>query len=370
MAVYKVKDSGSLSVNKSDDLCVHFLESLFDGIQKELLPVCIDAYPYDDKDILRYEAIITDKDTEEEIADYLVSVYPDGIMDIIDMDVLSSRYDKKGCDYRYHEDYQDAYIASCDTSSKSDYACMVNDACGVIMEFLDEVFYDVSVSAYLNDDLSDENDEVSCVYGCTSCRSCAYEDMVSNGITQCPSYVPTQPIMSYGWLAGHTEDVPTIPDKTDKDSMDAIRKRNKKKAGKSELEQRKTLLNGNRSISRHRSYEAEEEDDNDDKGMYYRFYSLLYAERHLSELLKYPEVENSVHDFEIFTYSPSGVKAALQEKMFLKKQDYAVINRIRSGFADVIVGYLVPESVKDTNTWEYAEISVGMNQDIKVTWRH
>lgn len=369
MAVYKVKDSGSLSINKSDDLCVHFLESLYDGIQKELLPVSIDAYPYDDKDILRYEAIITDRDTEEEIADYLVSVYPDGIMDIIDMDVLENRYDKKGYDYRYHADYQDAYVGSCDTSSKSDYDDMVNDACGVIMEFLDEVLYDVNVSAYLNNDaLSDADEDVSCVYGCASCRSCAYEDMVSAGVTQCPSYVPTQPIMSYGWLAGHTEDVPTIPDKTDKGSMDAIRKRNKKKAGKSELEQRKTLLNVNKSISRHRSYEAEEEDD--DKGMYYRFYSLLYAERHLSELLKYPEVENNVHDFEIFTYSPSGVKAALQEKMFLKKQDYAVINRIRNGFADVIVGYLVPESVKDTNTWEYAEISVGMNQDIKVTWRH
>lgn len=361
MAVYKVKDSGSLTINKSDDLCVHFLESLYDGIQKELLPVRIDAYPYNDKDILRYEAVITDKTTEEELADYLVSVYPDGMMDIIDMDVLYDRYDKKGYDYRYHADYQDAYVGSCDTRSNSDYDDMVNDACVVIMEFLDEVLYDVDVYAYLNDDSSED---VSCVY------SCAYEDMVSNGITQCPSYVPTQPIMSYGWLAGHTEDVPTIPNKTDKDSMDAIRKRNKKRAGKSELEQRKTLLNVNKSTSRHRSYEADTDEDKDVNGMFYRFYSLLYAERHLSELLKYPEVENNVHDFEIFTYSPSGVKAALQEKMFLKKQDYAVINRIRNGFADVIVGYLVPESVKDTNTWEYAEISVGMNQDIKVTWRH
>lgn len=360
MAIYSVKDNGSLSMNKSDDLCIHFLESLYDCAQRELLPVRIDAYPYNDKDILRYEAIITNRDTEEEIADYLVSVYPDGIMDIIDMDVLSDRYDKKGYDYRCHEDYQDAYVCSCDTESKSDYDDMVNNACGVIMEFLDEVLYDIDVSAYLNDDLGGAEEDVSC-------RSYAYEDMVSNGITQCPSYVPTQPIMSYGWLAGHTEDVPTIPDKTDKSSMDAIRKRNKKRAGKSELEQRKTLLNGNKGISRHRSYEAEEDDD---KGMYYRFYSLLYAERHLSELLKYPDVENNVHDFEIFTYSPSGVKTALQEKMFLKKQDYAVINRIRSGFSDVIVGYLVPESVKDTNTWEYAEISVGMNQDIKVTWRH
>ena len=105
MAVYSVKDSGSLSMNKSDDLCIHFLESLYDCAQSELLPVRIDAYPYNDKDILRYEAIITNRDTEEEIADYLVSVYPDCIMDIIDMDVLSDRYDKKGYDYRCHEDY-------------------------------------------------------------------------------------------------------------------------------------------------------------------------------------------------------------------------------------------------------------------------
>ena len=78
MAVYSVKDSGSLSMNKSDDLCIHFLESLYDCAQSELLPVCIDAYPYNDKDIVRYEAIITNRDTEEEIADYLVSVYREG----------------------------------------------------------------------------------------------------------------------------------------------------------------------------------------------------------------------------------------------------------------------------------------------------
>ena len=46
MAVYSVKDYGSLSMNKSDDLCIHFLESLYDCAQSELLPVRIDAYPY------------------------------------------------------------------------------------------------------------------------------------------------------------------------------------------------------------------------------------------------------------------------------------------------------------------------------------
>ena len=168
MAVYKVKDNGSLSMNKSDDLCIHFLESLYDCAQRELLPVRIDAYPCNDKDILRYEAIITDRDTEEEIADYLVSVYPDGIMDIIDMDVLSDRYDKKGYDYRCHVDYQDAYVCSCDAESKSDYDDMVNNACGVIMEFLEEVLYDIDVSSYLNDDLGGAEEDVSC-------RSYAYD---------------------------------------------------------------------------------------------------------------------------------------------------------------------------------------------------
>lgn len=132
MTVYRVKDSGILSANKADELCVNFLESLYDRMKKELLPVRIDVFPYNDKDILRYEAIITDKDTEKEIADYLVSVYPDGLMDIIDMDVLSGRHDKSGFDYRYHEDYQDACIGSCDTSSQSDYDDMVMSACGCI----------------------------------------------------------------------------------------------------------------------------------------------------------------------------------------------------------------------------------------------
>lgn len=132
MTVYRVKDSGILSANKADELCVHFLESLYDCFRIERLPVRIDAYPYDDKDILRYEAIITDKNTEEEIAGCLVSVYPDGIMDIIDMTLLSSRYDKKGYDYRCHADYPDAYIGSCDTSSKSDYDDMVRSACGAL----------------------------------------------------------------------------------------------------------------------------------------------------------------------------------------------------------------------------------------------
>lgn len=105
-------------------------------------------------------------------------------------------------------------------------------------------------------------------------------------------------------------------------------------------------------------------------GMAYRFYSLLYGERTLAQCMEYPDVENNVHDFEVFAMSPSGVKAALKETAFLKKQDYAIINRLRSGFMDVIVGYVIPESVKYTNTWEYAEVSVSMDQDIKVTWRH
>ena len=41
-----------------------------------------------------------------------------------------------------------------------------------------------------------------------------------------------------------------------------------------------------------------------------------------------------------------------------------------SGYVDVIVGYVIPESVLETNTWEYAEVSVNMDQSIRVTWRH
>lgn len=126
-----------------------------------------------------------------------------------------------------------------------------------------------------------------------------------------------------------------------------------------------------RNVVRKRRYEADSDDANiKDNGMAYRFYSLLYGERTLAQCMEYPDVENNVHDFEIFAMSQSGVKAALKETTFLKKQDYAIINRLRSGFMDVIVGYVIPESVKDTNTWEYAEVSVGMDQDIKVTWRH
>lgn len=126
-----------------------------------------------------------------------------------------------------------------------------------------------------------------------------------------------------------------------------------------------------RNVVRKRRYEADGDDATiKDNGMHYRFYSLLYGERTLAQCMEYPDVENNVHDFEVFSMSPSGVKAALKETTFLKKQDYAIVNRLRSGFMDVIVGYVIPESVKDTNTWEYAEVSVGMDQDIKVTWRH
>lgn len=341
--MYPVKDNGIFLTNRASDLCVNFLESLVDKFKADGISMRVDALPLDVSDMLRYDIRITDTETDYEKAQFVLSVYSDGYMDVINLDTLSYVAKRDDYDYRNHTDYEDAFVAYCnlnDDDSMIDYQNMVSSACNIIADYVQEDFD----SPYH-----------------------AFEDVCSAGITQCPSYVPTQPLVAYGWLAGHTEDVPVIPDKTDKSSMDAIRNRNRRKAGKSEIEyQRKTL-------AKKRRFEADEEtgeETNDRKGMFYRFYSLLYAERHLSELLKYPEVENNVHDFEIFTYSPSGVKAALQEKMFLKKQDYAIINRIRNGFADVIVGYLVPESVKDTNTWEYAEISVGMNQDIKVMWRH
>lgn len=127
-----------------------------------------------------------------------------------------------------------------------------------------------------------------------------------------------------------------------------------------------------RRLSCGKRYEADGDDGASTKttGMAYRFYSLLYGERTLAQCMEYPAVENNVHDFEVFAMSQAGVKAALKETAFLKKQDYAIINRLRSGFMDVIVGYVIPESVKYTNTWEYAEVSVGMDQDINVTWRH
>ena len=86
--------------------------------------------------------------------------------------------------------------------------------------------------------------------------------------------------------------------------------------------------------------------------------------------MEYPDIEASIHDFEFFSASPNGVAFQLTRLAFLKKQDYAIINNIRSGYVDVIVGYVIPESVLETNTWEYAEVSVNMDQSIRVTWRH
>lgn len=159
------------------------------------------------------------------------------------------------------------------------------------------------------------------------------------GITQVPAWQPDS-VLVQEIPPLHDDSVPVIPSKI---SGDLIRTRSKIKTRKMEA---------------------------GDAGMQYRYYSLLYKTRVLSDLFKYPEIEDSVHDFEFYASSPNGVAFQLTRLAFLKKQDYAIINRIRSSYADVIVGYVIPESILESNTWEYAEVYVGMDQSIRVTWRH
>ena len=161
------------------------------------------------------------------------------------------------------------------------------------------------------------------------------------GVTQVPGWIPDN-IVVQAVSQKHFDDVPVIP----------------------------CRVKGDLVVSAKRGKQRKTEAGNDDFGMHYRYYSLLYKKRELSDLMKYPDIEDSTHDFEFFSASPSGVAFQLTRLAFLKKQDYAIINNIRSGYVDVIVGYVIPESVLETNTWEYAEVSVNMDQSIRVTWRH
>ena len=99
-----------------------------------------------------------------------------------------------------------------------------------------------------------------------------------DGVTQVPGWIPDN-IVVQAVSQKHFDDVPVIP----------------------------CRVKGDLVVSSKRGKQRKTEAGNDELGMHYRYYSLLYKKRELSELMEYPDIEDSVHDFEFFSASPNGV---------------------------------------------------------------
>ena len=346
---------GFASAQNRDDFVAQMKRVAEDEIRSLGIPVTVATSVQDRYDSRHAIAGIGLTYNEFVISSFLVSFYLDGTADLLDLSVVDSREAGmlvNGSDPREKSFYEDCFLSHVDGYRQRD-----------------DMLYDfkLAVSEYLQDDSIYKSDESAAhayrrLYKTAKQEECTAS--ASSGITQPSSlsWMPNSSVMMHGHLAKHDIDVPTTDGSTDKASVASL----KKHLGHQfkGLERHASRV---RSVPRsfRRCYEAE-----DDFGMNYRFYSLLYGQRSLSDVMSYPSVDGAVHDFEFWAASPNGVQSALVETGFLKKQDYAVINNIRSDYTDVIVGYVIPESVTTDNTWEYAEVSVGMEQNIRVTWRH